>query len=69
MARGKSVYLIWKQKEGAGFLNRHIDFAKNGQTVYTICVNLGSLDIWADSGEIDYLNANNNAYAPDDMAP
>jgi hypothetical protein len=61
----KSVSLIWKQKEGAGFQNQHIDLAKNGQTVYTICVNIGSLDIQADSGEINYLNANNDAYAPD----
>jgi hypothetical protein len=33
--------------------------------VYTICVNIGLLDIHADSGEIKYLNATNNAYAPD----
>jgi hypothetical protein len=33
--------------------------------VYTICVNIGLLDIHADSGEINYLNATNNAYAPD----
>jgi hypothetical protein len=59
----KSVSLIWKQKEGAGFQNWHIDLAKNGQTVYTICVNIGSLDIQADSREINYLNANNDAYA------
>jgi hypothetical protein len=45
----KSVSLIWKQKEDAGFQNRHIDLEKNGQTVYTICVNIGSLDIQADS--------------------
>jgi hypothetical protein len=38
---------------------------KNGQTVYTICVNIGSLDIQADSGEINYLNVKDNAYAPD----
>jgi hypothetical protein len=61
----KSVLLIWKQKEGAGFQDWHIDLAKNGQTVYTICVNIGSLDIQADSGEINYLNVNNDAYAPD----
>jgi hypothetical protein len=61
----KSVLLIWKQKEGAGFQNWHIDLAKNGQTVYTIYVNIGSLDIQADSGEINFLNANHNAYAPD----
>ncbi len=61
----KSVSLIWKQKEGAGFQNQHIHLAKNGQTVYTICVNIGSLDIHADSGEINYLNANDDAYAPD----
>jgi hypothetical protein len=61
----KSVSLIWKQKEGAGFQNWHIDLTKNGGTVYTICVNIGSLDIQADSGVINYLNAKNNAYAPD----
>ncbi len=38
----KSVVLIQKQKEGAGFQDWHIDLAKNGQTVYTICVNIGS---------------------------
>ena len=61
----KSVSLIQKQKEGAGFQDWHIDLAKNGQTVYTICVNIGSLDIPADSVEINYPNANFNAYAPD----
>jgi hypothetical protein len=61
----KSVSLIRKQKKGTGFQNWHIDLAKNGQSVYTICVNIGSLDIQADSGEINYLNANNDAYAPD----
>ncbi len=45
----KSVSLIQKQKEGAGFQDWHIDLAKNGQTVYTICVNIGSLDTQADS--------------------
>jgi hypothetical protein len=29
----KSVSLIQKQKEGAGFQNWHVDLAKNGQTV------------------------------------
>jgi hypothetical protein len=57
--------LIWKQKEGAGFQDCHIDLAKNGQTVYTICVNIGSLDIQAHSREINDLNVNNNACAPD----
>ncbi len=61
----KSVSLIWKQKEGAGFQNWHVDLSKNGQTVYTICVNIGSLDIRADSGDINYLDANDGAYAPD----
>jgi hypothetical protein len=61
----KSVLLIWKQKVGAGFQNWHVDLAKNGQTVYTICVNIGLLDIHADSGDIDYLDVNNGAYAPD----
>ncbi len=61
----KSVPLIWKQKEGAGFQNCHIDLAKNDKLVYTICVNIGSLDIQADSEEINYLNATDDAYAPD----
>ncbi len=33
--------------------------------MYTVCVNIGSLDIQEDSGEINYLNANDDAYAPD----
>jgi hypothetical protein len=61
----KSVLLIWKQKKGVGFQNWHIDLAKNGRIVYTICVNIGSLDIQSDSREINYLYANNDAYAPD----
>ncbi len=61
----KSVLLIWKQKEGAGFQNWHIDLAKNGGAVYTIFVDIGSLDIQTDSGEINYLNVNNNANALD----
>jgi hypothetical protein len=61
----KSVWLIQKQKEGAGFQDWHIDLAKNGQTVYTISVNIGSLDLQAVSREINYLNVDNNAYAPD----
>ncbi len=61
----KPVLLIRKQKEGAGFQNWHVDLAKNGQTVYTICVNIGLLDICTDSGDIDYLDANDDAYAPD----
>ncbi len=60
----QSVSLIWKQKEGAGFQDWHIDLANNGQTVFTICVNIGSLDIPVD-GEIHYPNANTDAYAPD----
>ncbi len=32
--------------------------------MYTICVNIGSLDITVD-GEINYPNANTDAYAPD----
>ncbi len=39
--------------------------AKNGQTAYTICVNIGSLDIHADSGDIDYLDVNDGAHASD----
>ncbi len=61
----KSVSLIQKQKEGTGFQNWHVDLAKNDQTVYTICVNIGLLDIRADSGDINYLDANSGAYAPD----
>ncbi len=62
----ESVSLIWKQREGTGFQDWHtLDLAKNSQTVYTICVNIGSLDIQAVSGEINYLNVNNNVYAPD----
>ncbi len=61
----KSVLLIWKQKEGAGIQNWHVDLAKNGKTVYTICVNTGLLDICADSGDINYLDANDGAYAPE----
>jgi hypothetical protein len=38
--------------------------ANNGQTVYTIYVNIGSLDIPVD-GEINYPNANTDAYASD----
>ena len=33
--------------------------------MYTICVNIGLLDIRADSGDINYLDANSGAYAPD----
>jgi hypothetical protein len=61
----KSVLLIWKQKVGAGFQDWHVDLAKKCQTVYTICVNIGLLDIRADSGDIDYLDVNDGAYAPD----
>jgi hypothetical protein len=60
----QSVSLIRKQKEGAGFQDWHIDLVNNGQTVFTICVNIGSLDIPVD-GEIHYPNANTDAYAPD----
>jgi hypothetical protein len=44
----QSVLLIRKQKEGAGFQDWHIDLANSGQTVFTICVNIGSLDILVD---------------------
>jgi hypothetical protein len=64
MPEVNSVLLIRKQKEGTGFQNWHIDLAKNGQIVYTICVNIGSMDIQADSGEINYPNANDNAFPP-----
>jgi hypothetical protein len=60
----QSVLLIGKQKGGAGFQDWHIDLANNGKTVYTICVNIGLLDILVD-GEINYPNANTDAFAPD----
>ncbi len=60
----QSVSLIRTQKEGAGFQDWHIDLANNGQSVFTICVDIGSLDIPVD-GEINYPNANTDAYAPD----
>jgi hypothetical protein len=59
----KSVSLIWKQKVGTGFQNWHVDLAQNGETVYTIYVNIGLLDIHADSGDINYIDVNNGAYA------
>jgi hypothetical protein len=65
MARG-NICIAHLEAEGRSWLSglayRH---SKNGQTVYTICVNIGSLDIHADSGEITYLNVNNNPYAHD----
>ena len=60
----KSVLLIRKQKVGTGFQNWHVDLAQNGETVYTIYVNIGLLDIHADSGDINYIDVNNGAYAP-----
>ncbi len=42
--------------------------ANNGQTVYTIVVNLGSLELQAVAGEINNLNVDNYAYAPDVQA-
>jgi hypothetical protein len=45
---------------------RHwVSEAYNGQTVYTICVNIGLLDICAYSNDINYIDVNNGAYAPD----
>jgi hypothetical protein len=41
----QSVWLIWKLKEGDGFQDWHQDLACNGQTVYTIVVNLGSFEL------------------------
>jgi hypothetical protein len=65
MARGK-ICIAHLEAEGTRWLSGlAYRLGKNGQTVYTICVNNGSLDIQADSGEINYLNINNNAYAPD----
>jgi hypothetical protein len=61
----KSVWLIWKQRAGDGFQDWNIDLAKNGQTVYTICVNIGSLDLQAVAGEINLQNVDNDAYVPD----
>jgi hypothetical protein len=46
----------------SGFAYR---LGKNGQTVYTICFNIGSSDLQAVSGEINYVNVNDDAYAPD----
>ncbi len=57
----KSVWLIWKQKEGDGFQDWHRDLANNGQTVYTIYVNIGSLELQAVAGEINFLNVDNDA--------
>ncbi len=37
----------------------------NGQTVYTIVVNLGSLELQVVAGEINNINVENVAYAPD----
>ncbi len=65
MARGKICIALTEAEGGAGFHDWHIDLAKNGQTVYTICVNIGSLDIQADSWEINYLNVTYDAYARD----
>ncbi len=56
--------LIQKQKEGTRFQDWYIDLANNGRTVYTIHVNIGSLDIPVDE-EINYPNANTDAYTPD----
>jgi hypothetical protein len=39
--------------------------ANNGQTVYTISVNLGLLELQAVGGEITNLHVDNDAYAPD----
>ncbi len=60
----KSVWLIWKLKEGDGFQGWHIDLANNGQTINTIVVNLGSLELQAVAGEINNLNVDNDVYAP-----
>jgi hypothetical protein len=61
----QSVWLIWKLKEGNGFQDWHQDLVNNGQTVYTVVVNLGSLELQAVAGEISNLNVDNYAYAPD----
>ena len=49
----KSVWLIWKLIESNGFQDWHQDLACNGQTVYTIVVELGSFEIQVDAEEIN----------------
>jgi hypothetical protein len=49
----QSVWLIWKLKEDNGFQDWHQDLANNGQTVYTIVVNLGSLELQTVAREIN----------------
>ncbi len=61
----QSVWLIWKLKDGSSFQDLNQNLACNGQTVYTIVVNLGSLELQAIAGEIDKDNIVNIAYAPD----
>ncbi len=61
----KSVWLIWKQMEADGFQDWHQDLANYGQTVYTNVVNLGSLELQAAAREINKLNVDDYAYAPD----
>jgi hypothetical protein len=61
----QSVWIIWTLKEGDGFHDRHQDLANNGQTVYTIVINLGSLELQAVAGEINNINIDDYAYAHD----
>jgi hypothetical protein len=39
--------------------------ANNGRTVYTIIVNLGSLELQAVAADMNNINVDNAAYAPD----
>jgi hypothetical protein len=52
-------------KEGNGFQDWHQDLANNVQTLYTIVVNLGSLELQAVAGKISNINDDDVAYAPD----
>jgi hypothetical protein len=61
----QSVWLIWKLKEDDGFQDWHQDLVNNGRTVYTIIVNLGSLELEAVTGEINNIKVDNYAYAHD----
>jgi hypothetical protein len=56
MARGQ-ICVTHLETEGRHWLSGlAYRLGKNGQTVYTICVNIGSLDLQAVAGEVNYLN-------------
>jgi hypothetical protein len=65
----QSVWLIWILKEGNGIQDWHQDLACNGQTVYTVIVNLGSFEIQADTEEINKDDIDTIAYAADIQPP